>query len=139
MDVKSVEISNKLGQSLPGLQIYLNFAENIKSEFLAGRSHRISGKVNDYKLNDFCKCFLQKVPAYNVKSIAFCCGAIYIPGFDPREAANMALAVKLWLESNYSSVDCVIFFRFENANYEIYKDLMSAVYFCVSKYHLTDI
>ena len=47
MNVKSVEISNKLGQSLPELQIYLNFAENIKSEFLAGRSNRISGKVND--------------------------------------------------------------------------------------------
>ena len=30
------------------------------------------------------------VLAYNVKSIAFCCGAIGIPGFDPKKAAKMA-------------------------------------------------
>ena len=42
---------------------------------------------NDYKLNDFCKICLQKVLAYNVKSIAFCCGAIGIPGFDSKKAA----------------------------------------------------
>ena len=28
---------------------------------------------NDYKLNDFYKSCLEKVLAYNVKSIAFCC------------------------------------------------------------------
>ena len=75
-----------------------------------------------------------------IKSIAFCCGTIGIPGFDPREAAKMALAtVRLWLESNHSSIDHVIFCTFENADYEIYKDLMSNVYFPVSKYHLTNI
>ena len=46
---------------------------------------------NDYKLNDFYKSCLEKVLAYNVKSIAFCCGTIGIPGFDPREAAKMAI------------------------------------------------
>ena len=52
----------------------------------------------------------------------------------------MALAtVRLWLESNHSSIDHVIFCTFENADYEIYKDLMSTVYFPVSKYHLTNI
>ena len=49
----------------------------------------------------------------------------------------MALAsVRLWLESNDSSIERVIFCRYENADYEIYKDLMSTVYFSVSKYHL---
>ena len=52
----------------------------------------------------------------------------------------MALAtVILWLESNHSSIDHVIFCTFENADYEIYKDLMGNVYFPVSKYHLTNI
>ena len=66
---------------------------------------------NVYKLNDFYKSCLQKVLAYNVKSIVFRCGAIDIPGFDPREAAKMALAtVRLNLESNHSSIDLVYFF-----------------------------
>ena len=95
---------------------------------------------NDYKLNDFYKSCFEKVLPYNIKSIAFCCGTIGIPGFDPREAAKMALAtVRLWLESNHSSIDHVIFCTFENADYEIYKDLMFSVYFPVSKYHLTNI
>ena len=52
----------------------------------------------------------------------------------------MALAtVRLRLESNNSSIDRVIFCTFENADYEIYKNLMSNVYFPVSKYHLTNI
>ena len=75
-----------------------------------------------------------------VNPIAFCCGAIDIPGFDWRKAAKMALAsVRIWLESNHSSTDCVIFCTFENADYEIYKDLMSTVYFSVSKCRLTNI
>ena len=76
---------------------------------------------NDYKLNDFYKSCLQKVLAYSVKSIAFCCGSINIPWFDRREAAKMALAtVRLWLESSHSSVDYrVIFYTFENADYEM--------------------
>ena len=96
---------------------------------------------NGYKLNDFYKSCLQKVLAYNVKSVAFCCGAIDLPGFDSREAAKMAVAtVRLWLESSHSSVARVIFCTFKNAYYEIYKDLMSNVYFpAVSKYHLTNI
>ena len=95
---------------------------------------------NDYKLNDFYKSCLQKVLAYNVKSFAFCCGAIGIPGFDPKKAAKMALATpRLWLESDHSSIDRVIFCTFENADYEIYKDLTSTIYFPVSKYHLTNI
>ena len=62
---------------------------------------------NEQKLNDFYKSCLEKVLAYNVKSIAFCCGAIGIPGFDPSEAAEMALAtIRLWLESNHFSIDC---------------------------------
>ena len=38
------------------------------------------------------KSCLQKVLAYNVKSIAFCCRTIDIPGFDARESAKMTLA-----------------------------------------------
>ena len=50
----------------------------------------------------------------------------------------MALAtVRLWLESNHSSMSFSC--TYENAVYEIYKDLMSTVYFPVSKYHLTNI
>ena len=95
---------------------------------------------NDFRLNDFYKSCFKKVLGYNVKSIAFCCGTIGIPGFDPREAAKMALAtVRLWLESNHSSIDHVIFCASENADYEVYNDLMSTVYFPVSKHHLTNI
>ena len=54
---------------------------------------------NGYKANDFDKSCLLKV-------LAFCCGAIDIPGFDLREAAKIALAtVRLWLESNHYSID----------------------------------
>ena len=42
--MKSVKISNEIGQSLPGLQICSNFAQNIESEPLTGKSKRISSK-----------------------------------------------------------------------------------------------
>ena len=93
-----------------------------------------------------CKVTLGcKVPAKYVLYVKFVyCGAlsclIDIPRFDPMETVKMALAtVRLWLESNHSSIDHVIFCTFENADYEIYKDLMSNVYFTVSKYHVTNI
>ena len=55
--------------------------------------------------------------AYNVKFVAFCCCRIGIFEFDSKKAAKMALAtVRLWLESNYSSIDSVIFCTFENAD-----------------------
>ena len=43
---KSFEISNELGQSLLGVQIYPNFGQNSESESFAGRSKRISSKVD---------------------------------------------------------------------------------------------
>ena len=43
---KSDEISNELGQSLPGLYIYPNFAQNNESESLAKRSKRISSQID---------------------------------------------------------------------------------------------
>ena len=52
INVKSVEISNKLGQSLPGLEIYPNFAQNSESESLAGRPERISSKVDFNVIRD---------------------------------------------------------------------------------------
>ena len=95
---------------------------------------------NDYKLNDCYKSCLQKVLAYKVKSVAFFCGKIGIPWFDPRKAAEMALAtVRLLLESSHSSIDHIIFCASEYADYDIYKDLISTVYFPLSKYHLTNI
>ena len=45
MNKKSDEISNELGQSLPGLHIYPNFAQNRESESFAKRSKRISSKM----------------------------------------------------------------------------------------------
>ena len=47
-----------------------------------------------------------------------------------RRAAKMAFAtVRLWLGSNHSSIERVIFFStYENQDYEIYKDLMSTVF-----------
>ena len=102
--------------------------------------HTLNLRDNGYELNDFYKSCLLKVLAYNAKSIEFCCGAIDIPDFHPREAAKIALAtVRLWLESNHSSIDHVILCTFENACDEIRKDLMSNVYFPVSKYHFTNI
>ena len=81
---------------------------------------------NDYNLNGSYKSCLQKVRAYNVKFVAFSCGAIGIPGFDPRKAVKMVLAtVRFWLESNNSSIDHVIFRTYENADYEVCKELMS--------------
>ena len=73
---------------------------------------------NGYKLNDFYKSFSEKVLAFNVKSIAFCCGTIGISWFDPWEAAKMALPIfiRVLLESNHSSIDCVIFCANENAH-----------------------
>ena len=52
VNVRSVEISNELGQSLPGLQICLNFARDSESESLAGRSKRSSSKVDFHVIRD---------------------------------------------------------------------------------------
>ena len=52
MNVKSVEISNELCQRLLGLQIYPNFAQNSESESLAGRSKRITSKVDFNVIRD---------------------------------------------------------------------------------------
>ena len=46
MNVKSVETSNQLRQSLLGLQIYPNFAQNSESESFTGKSSRINSKVD---------------------------------------------------------------------------------------------
>ena len=76
---------------------------------------------NDNKLRNCYKSCLQKAPAYNVKSIALCCVATGIHGFDQKKGSEMALAnERLWLESNYSFIDHVIFCTYENMNYEIY-------------------
>ena len=47
------------------------------------------------------------------------------------------VTVTPWIEWNHSSINHVIFCAYENADYEIYKDRISTVFFPVSKYHLT--
>ena len=46
LNKKSVEVSNELGQSLLGVQIYPNFRQNSESESFGGRPKRISSKVD---------------------------------------------------------------------------------------------
>ena len=70
---------------------------------------------NDYKLDNCYNSCLVKVLTNNIRFIVFCCLATGIYGFDQRKAAEMALAtVRLWLESNGSSVDCINFCLNEN-------------------------
>ena len=47
-----MKISNELGQSLPGLQIYPSFAQNSESESLAKRSKKISSKIDSGVIRD---------------------------------------------------------------------------------------
>ena len=102
--------------------------------------HTVTPKdKNDIKLKDCGKSCLQNAHTYDVKSIVFCCVATGICGFNQRKDAEIALAtVRLWLESNRFFVDRVILCTYENSDYEIYKDLMSTIYFPVSKIHSTD-
>ena len=58
INVKSFEISNELCHSLPGLQIYPDFAQSSESESLTGRSERISSKVN-FQCYKRCKYFIR--------------------------------------------------------------------------------
>lgn len=88
------------------------------------------------KLKDCYKSYLQNFLTYDVESIAFCCVATGIHWFDHKKAVEIALVtVRLWHESNHLSVDGVIVFPYENADYEIHKGLMSCIYFPVSKIH----
>ena len=69
---------------------------------------------NDDKLIDRYKSYFQKVLAYDVKSIAFCYVTTGIHSFVQRKVVVIAFAtVRLYLESNHSSVDCVIFCPYE--------------------------
>ena len=52
VNVKSVGISNELGQSLPGLQIYPDFTQNIETGSLVGSSIRVSLKVDFNVMRD---------------------------------------------------------------------------------------
>ena len=47
VNVKSIEISNELGQCLPGLQIYPNFAQNGESESLEEDLNSDSSVIRD--------------------------------------------------------------------------------------------
>ena len=86
---------------------------------------------NDNKLKDCYKSCLQDVLVYDLKCITFCSIENGIREFDQRKAAEIALAtvwqlsgnclatVRLWLESNHSSADRIIFCTYENADYEL--------------------
>ena len=49
---ESVEISNELGQSLQGVQIYPNYGQNSESESLTGRFKRICSEVDFNVIRD---------------------------------------------------------------------------------------
>ena len=94
---------------------------------------------NSKELKDCYESCLQNVLTYPIKSIAFCCIATGIYGFDQRKAAEIALnTVRVWLEYNHLSVNRIIFCTYENEDFGIYKDLMSTVYFPVSNNHLSE-
>ena len=97
---------------------------------------------NNQKLKDCYESCLHNVLTYdgnNIKSIAFCCLATGIFGFDRSKAAEIALnTVRVWLECNHLSVDRVIFCTYETEDFDIYKDLMSSVYFPVCNNDLSD-
>ena len=70
VNVESVEISTELGQRLPGLQIYQNFAQNSESEPLAGRSKGICSKVDFSVIRD------PYIPFHFIPYIPFCCAMV---------------------------------------------------------------
>ena len=69
---------------------------------------------NHYKLYDFYQSCLEKVLAYNAKSMTFCCGRIGIFGFDPRKVAKMALGnftfltlkIKIQYSNHVENIPC---------------------------------
>ena len=93
-------------------KVTLGYKLPAKYVFHAARSR----DKNYDNLNNFYKSFLWKVLASNVNSVVFCCGAIDISRFDPRKAAQMALATaRLWLGPNHLSMNHVVC-TYENAD-----------------------
>ena len=92
---------------------------------------------NSYsKLKSCYESCLREVLRNNIKTIAFCCIATGIFGFNQKVAAKIALSTtREWLEVNYEIVDRVIFCFYDSPNskkvisdYDIYKELMP-IYF----------
>ena len=75
---------------------------------------------NNQKLKDCYESCLQIVLTRDIKSIAFCCIATGIFGFNPRKAVEIALnTVRVWLESHHSSIDRVIFCTYKDEDFNI--------------------
>ena len=69
------------------------------------------------KLKSCYENCLQEVLENNIKSIAFCCIATGIYGFDQKQAAKIALStIREWLDIHHEIVDRVIFCFYDGAN-----------------------
>ena len=65
---------------------------------------------NKQKLENCCLSCLRNVLSYGIKTVEFCCIATQSFNFNQHEATEVALnTVKVWMGSNHSNVDCVIF------------------------------
>merc|ERR1712080_395377 len=63
---------------------------------------------------------------YNVKTIAFCCIATGIFGFDQTQAAKIALdTVKEWLKVNHAYIDKIIFCTYTTEDFRIYNEKLA--------------
>ena len=80
--------------------------------------------------------FLQNALAFDLRPIVFFCGRTDIYEFGQRKDDRVALtAVRLWLESNHFSIERVIICTSENVDYDLYKGLISTIYFFLSLCH----
>ncbi|XP_065662218.1 retinol dehydrogenase 14 isoform X6 [Hydra vulgaris] len=87
------------------------------------------GKNPDLLESCYKNC-LQLVLDFEIKTIAFCCISTGIYGYPNKDAAHVALKyVRHWLEENYNKIDRIIFCTYISKDFEIYKELMSNLYF----------
>ena len=78
--------------------------------------------------NCYTSCLTAIIPN-NIKSLAFCCIATGI-NFPRVQAAEIALSMtRMWLETNHSVVDRIIFCVLENEDFKLYNSLMAQRYF----------
>ncbi|XP_047133569.1 macro domain-containing protein CT2219 isoform X3 [Hydra vulgaris] len=87
------------------------------------------GKNPDLLESCYKNC-LQLVLDFEIKTIAFCCISTGIYGYPNKDAAHVALKyVRHWLQENYDKIDRIIFCTYISKDFEIYKKLMSNIYF----------
>uniref|UniRef100_T2MJL7 MACRO domain-containing protein 2 n=1 Tax=Hydra vulgaris TaxID=6087 RepID=T2MJL7_HYDVU len=87
------------------------------------------GKNPDLLESCYKNC-LQLVLDFEIKTIAFCCISTGIYGYPNKDAAHVALKyVRHWLQEHYNKIDRIIFCTYISKDFEIYKELMSNLYF----------